>query len=309
MPADPVRFAVKALPAGDDVLQTLSHAMRPHPLVGQELPYDPEFGLYNHRLISLSMKGVSPDDLYWRIRRAAVLRHTGERVTEIRGPDAVALLNRVFTRDVARTRVGRCSYQLPCHEDGGLITDGVLVRLAEDRFWYAQAEGELLNWIRALAVGRDVAVADPGVWISQVQGPDSLKVLAAAVDGDPPAPFRYFDAAAVTIAGQPATVTRTGYTNELGWEVYLDPATDIAAIGACILAAGAPFGLAPIPAFGARRIEAGLLNAGQDFDDTVTPFAAGLGRLDGESSKELFNILADWTRIIKHELPPDEPSP
>jgi glycine cleavage system aminomethyltransferase T len=225
------------------------------------------------------MGKVPADEAYWKLRRQAILRHTGELPIEIRGPDAERLLNLVFTRDVAKNRVGRCSYQIACYEDGGMILDGVLVRLAEDRFWYGQADGDLTDWLKAHGRGMDVEILDPDVWISQVQGPDSLKVLEAAIDGPYPAPFNYFDAASVTIAGQEVVVTRSGFTNELGWEVYLGPEIDARAVGERILEAGKPFGLMPVAVGGARRIEAGLLNAGSDFDATVTPFAAGLGEM------------------------------
>jgi aminomethyltransferase len=83
----------------------------------------------------------------------------------------------------------------------------------------------------------------------------------------------------VTIAGQDVVVTRSGFTNELGWEVYLGPEIDVDAVGARLLQAGAPYGMTPVAIGGARRIEAGLLNAGSDFDSSVTPFAAGLGAM------------------------------
>ena len=87
--------------------------------------------------------------------------------------------------------------------------------------------------------------------------------------------------AEVRIAGQPVVLTRSGFTNELGWEFYLLPGTDIDAVGARILEAGRPFDMTPTSAdaFRTRRIEAGLLNAGSDFDETTTPFAAGLGHM------------------------------
>ena len=96
-----------------------------------------------------------------------------------------------------------------------------------------------------------------------------------------PEPFNYFDMAEVQIAGQPVVLTRSGFTNELGWEFYLLPDTDIDAVGARILEAGKPFNMTPTSAdaFRTRRIEAGLLNAGSDFDETTTPFAAGLGHM------------------------------
>ena len=259
----------------------LARTMAPHPLIHQELPYDPTYFVYNRRLATASLNNLSADEVYWRVRTSVILRHTGELPLEIRGPDAEALLNRVFTRDIGKNRVGRCSYQFACYDHGGMITDGVLVRLAEDRFWYGQADGDLFSWLLANTRGLDVEILDPGVWVSQVQGPRSFDVLASAIDGEMPAAFNYFDMAEVRIAGQPVVVTRSGFTNELGWEFYLLPDTDIDAVGARILEAGKPFDMTPTSAdaFRARRIEAGLLNAGSDFDETTTPFAAGLGHM------------------------------
>ncbi|QDZ01360.1 aminomethyl transferase family protein [Nitratireductor mangrovi] len=279
IPRDDVRFVVLPMAGRNAHASEFGRTMAPHPLVYQEIPYDPQYTIYNRRLTALVMSNGSADDAYWKLRRQAILRHTGELPVEVRGPDAERLLNLVFTRDVAKVRVGRCSYQFACYDDGGMILDGVLVRLADDRYWYGQADGDLSDWLKAHGRGMDVDILDPDVWISQVQGPDSLKILAAAVDGAYPDPFRYFDAARVTIAGQEVVVTRSGFTNELGWEVYLEPDTDARAVGERILEAGRPCGMRPVAVGGARRIEAGLLNAGSDFDETVTPFAAGLGAM------------------------------
>ena len=274
-----LRFAVLPLASADARSSEFARTMAPHPLVYQELPYDPQYTIYNRRLTAVTMTNGSVDDAYWKLRCHAILRHTGELPIEVRGPDAEKLLNLVFTRDVAKTRVGRCSYQIACYDDGGMILDGVLVRLTDDRFWYGQADGDLSHWLRAHGRGMDVEILDPDIWVSQVQGPESLRILEAAVDGAYPDPFRYFDAARVTIAGQDIVVTRTGFTNELGWEVYLEPDTDARAVGERILEVGGPYGMTPVAVGGARRIEAGLLNAGSDFDETVTPFAAGLGAM------------------------------
>jgi len=280
IPQDNTNFVVVPVPGGAGPSE-FRQSMAPHPLVHQELPHGPQFGVYNRRLRSLAYENVDTEDLYWRLRRQVVLAHTGELATEIRGPDAEAMLNRVFTRDVSRVRVGRCSYQVACLADGGLLMDGILLRLAADRFWYAQADGEFRVWLHAWANGFDVEVSDPDVWISQVQGPRSLDVLAQAADEGMPERFRYFDLAEIHIDGQPVVISRTGFTSELGWEFYFGAGADADAIGARILEAGAPYGIHTIPAAvtNARRIEGGLLFAGTDFDDSVTPFAAGLGPL------------------------------
>lgn len=271
-------FVVTPIPAGGGPSE-FRQSMLPHPLVHQELPHDPVFGVYNGRLRSLDYGNVDMADLYWRLRRQVGLAHTGEVATEVRGPDAAAMLDRVFTRDVTRLRVGRCSYQLACFPDGGMIMDGVLMRLASDRFWYVQGDGEFFVWLRAHADGFDVDVSDADVWISQVQGPRSMDVLAEASDDGLPEPFNYFGLAEIHIGGQPVVISRTGYTGELGWEFYFRPDVDADAIGERILRAGAVHRIHTIPAAAtnARRIEAGLQFAGTDFDDGVTPFAAGLG--------------------------------
>ena len=133
--------------------------------------------------------------------------------------------------------------------------------------------------IRPTAEGLDVQIRDPSVWVSQIQGPRSLDVLRAAVDGDFPERFNYFDCCEVSIGGQRVVISRSGFTNELGWEIYMPPDIDFATLGNHLLEVGKPFDilLTGTPVFRARRIEAGLLNAGSDFDETTTPFDAGLG--------------------------------
>jgi glycine cleavage system aminomethyltransferase T len=276
-----LRFVVNALPSEGARPNELARTMAPHPLIYQELPYSPEYTIYNRRLASVGMSNLTADEVYWKVRRQVILRHTGELPLEICGPDAEKLLNLVFTRNISKNKVGRCSYQFACYHDGGMITDGVLVRLAEDRFWYGQGDGDLFSWLKAHAHDMNVEVFNPDVWASQVQGPDAMKVLEASLDGAYPEKFNYFDAVEVQIAGQKVVIGRSGFTNELGWEFYLEPGIDARAVGDRILEAGKPFGMVPTSAeaFRTRRIEAGMLNAGSDFDETVHPFAAGLGHM------------------------------
>lgn len=276
------RFAVKAFPAKGSRPRELTRTMAPHPLSYQELPFDPEYTLYNKRLTPELLNCITDDEMYWAVRTGVILRHTGELPIEISGPDAEVLLNRVFTREISKIKPGRCSYQFACYHDGGMITDGVLLRLAQDRFWMAQADGDLFSWYKSQAKGLDVKVHDPDVWVSQIQGPKSLEVLRAAIDDgytNYPEPFNYFDCAEVKIGGQPVVISRSGFTNELGWEIYMPPGIDFLMLGDHLMQVGESSGmrLTATPVFRARRIEAGLLNAGSDFDETTTPFDAGLG--------------------------------
>ena len=272
------RYTIKAIPIEDRRPIELSANMKPHPLSFMELPFDPEYSLYNNRMTPERLNNVTDDEQYWAIRQKVIFRNTGELPIEISGPDAEKFANRVFARDVSRVKVGRCSYNFVLYHHGGMITDGVMLRLAEDKFWMAQADGELIKWYMAHAHNFDVEVTDPNVWVTQVQGPRSMDVLRDVIDGNFPDPWRYFDIATVSIAGEEVIITRTGFSNELGWEFYLRPENDAHKIGNHIWEIGLKYGmiLTGTPVFRARRIEAGLMGT-TEFDSTTTPFDAGLG--------------------------------
>ena len=272
------RYTIKAIPIEDRRPIELSSNMKPHPLSFLELPFDPEYSLYNNRMTPERLNNVTDDEQYWAIRQKVIFRNTGELPIEISGPDAEKFANRVFARDVSRVKVGRCSYNFALYHHGGMITDGVMLRLAEDKFWMAQADGELIKWYMAHAHNFDVKVTDPNVWVTQVQGPRSMDVLRDVIDGNFPDPWRYFDIATVSIAGEEVIITRTGFSNELGWEFYLRPENDAHKIGNHIWEIGQKYGmiLTGTPVFRARRIEAGLMGT-TEFDSTTTPFDAGLG--------------------------------
>ena len=252
--------------------------MKPHPLSYMELPFDPEYSLYNNRMTPERLSNVTDDEQYWAVRQKVIFRNTGEFPVEISGPDAEAYINHVFARGVSAVKVGRCIYNFVLYHDGGMITDGVMLRLARDRFWMAQADGELTKWYRAHSHGFDVTISDPNVWVSQIQGPKSMDVLRDSIDAEFPESWRYFDMATVRIAGEEVIITRTGFSNERGWEFYLRPENNAEAVGNRIWQAGQAHGmiLTGTPVFRARRIEAGLMSQAE-FDETTTPYDAGLG--------------------------------
>lgn len=250
-----------------------------HPYHEIERPLGPHYGVYNRRLMVCCFDHKSTVDGYWLLRQKVAVLNTGEFPLEFKGPDAVRLLDKLFTKDITKLKVGRCGYGLACYEDGGLLVDGVLVRLSEDRFWYAQADGDFYSWARAHAAGMDVEITDPKVFVSQVQGPNAMKVLEAACDDGMPEPFGYFAMARVKFGEQEVVITRTGYTNELGWEYHTEPHHDADALWQHLKKAGEPFGMDifALDSMHIRRIEAGILNAGSDFDHTTTPYDVGLG--------------------------------
>jgi len=234
--------------------------------------------IYNRRMMPVSVKTSTREEGYWALRRDVTRLDTGELPTEIAGPDAGRLLDRIFTRRVSALKPGRCSYGVACWPDGGLLVDGILIRLEEERFWYVQADGDFVGWLRAHAIGLDVEVRDPQSWVHQIQGPKALDLLADACDDDGPEQFRYFDAREVTMGGQQVLITRTGWTGEVGFEIYTRPGLDTDALWDHVTEAGRAHGLIDIglDPMDTRRIEAGILNNLSDMDSSMTPFQAGL---------------------------------
>ncbi len=270
------------------------YSLTRHPYHEIERPLGPYYSVYNRRLMVCGFDSQSIEDAYWLLRQKVGLHNTGELPLEFKGPDAERLLDKLLTKDITKVKVGRCGYGLACYEDGGLIVDGILLRLAQDQFWYAQADGDFYGWARAHAAGMDVEISDPDVFVTQIQGPNALKVLEAASDNGMPEPFSYFTMTRVSLGGQDVVITRTGYTNELGWEFYTEPQHDAGALWAHLKSAGEPFGLQlyGLDPMNIRRIEAGILNAGSDFNPTTTPYAAGLGRFVDEDKGDFIGKAA-----------------
>ena len=270
------------------------YSLTRHPHHEIERSKGPHYCVYNRRLMACCFDDHSTEDGYWRLRQQAAVLHTGEFPLQFEGPDAEKLLDKLFTKDITKVKVGRCGYGVACYEDGGLIVDGILLRLEQNKFWYAQADGDFYSWARAHSGELKVRVSDPDVFVSQVQGPNSLKILEAASDNGMPEPFGYFAVARVSLGGQEVVITRTGYTNELGWEYYVEPHHDVDKLWAHLEAAGKPFGMEifGLDAMNIRRIEAGILNAGSDFNATTTPYAANLGRFVDEDKGDFIGKAA-----------------
>ncbi|HJO05528.1 MAG TPA: aminomethyltransferase family protein, partial [Acidobacteriota bacterium] len=237
-------------------------------------------GPYSGRMVLVSV-GDDPQERYWNLRQKVVLYNVPEHPIEIAGPDAERLLNKVFVRDITKLKPGRCGYGIACLPDGGILMDGILMRVEADRFWYVLADGEIFTWLVAHGMGMDVTVSDPQSWVLQVGGPRSLEVLDAACDGGAPDPFAYFAVTECTMGGQPLYLSRTGWTSEVGWEVYTrDPEVDGPALWNHILEAGKAQEIITtgLDSMNIRCIEAGILDNGSDFDTSMTPYQAGIGK-------------------------------
>lgn len=237
------------------------------------------FGVYAGRFYPVSI-GEDHLEMYRTLRRDAVLYDVPERPVQIEGPDVITFLERIFARRVSTLKPGRGRYAIACTPKGGVFMDGVLFRLEDTRFWYVQPDGALDAWLLAHSEGYDVHISDPKSRVLQIQGPRSADIMRDASDGAIDNSMGYFHSGFFTLGGQEVYVSRTGWTGELGYEIYsMGAATDAPRLWEHVMAAGAPHGMvfSSIRSMEMRRIEAGILDNITDFDTTMTPFAAGLG--------------------------------
>ncbi len=228
-----------------------------------------------------------PIDEYWACReRAAVIDLSALRKFEITGPDAEALLQLAVTRDVRRLAVGQVVYTALCYETGGMIDDGTIFRLGPQNFRLVCGDPYCGVWLRQLATERNLAAwcrsSTDQLHNLAVQGPRSRDILASIVETPAHqqslAALGWFRFTIGRIGDVPVVVSRTGYSGELGYEIWCHPDAGVS-VWDSVWAAGRAHGLAPmgLAALDMLRIEAGLVFAGAEFCDQTDPFEAGIG--------------------------------
>ena len=237
------------------------------------------FSVYNHMYIPRDFG--DPEQNFWSLVNAAILCDVAvERQVEITGPDAARFTQLLTPRDLSAMEVGQCKYVLITNAGGGILNDPICLRLAEDHFWLSLADSDILLWAQGLAVhsGLDVTICEPDVSPLQLQGPQSRAILQALL-GEGIGELGYFRLREVELDGIPLVVSRTGWSSELGYELYLRDGTRGNELWERIMATGAPYGLRPGHTSTIRRIEAGMLSYHADMDATTNPFELGLDRL------------------------------
>lgn len=237
-----------------------------------------------------SFPECDPVESYWACREGVVVMDLSAlRKFEVIGPDAEALMNWVLTRDVAKLGHGQVVYSAMCHPHGGMIDDGTLFRLGEQNFRWIGGSDEGGVWMREQAekLGLNVMIRSSTDQMHNlaVQGPKSRELVAGIVWTPPHQPavadlgwFRFTVGRIGGERGVPVVVSRTGYTGELGYEIFCHPRHgDV--IFEAVWNAGQPLGIKPMGLAGLDlvRIEAGLVFAGYDFSDQTDPFEAGVG--------------------------------
>jgi len=237
------------------------------------------FTTYNHTLFPIRFDDFEAE--YWHLLDHVTLWDVAvERNVEVSGPDGFRFAQLLTCRDLSRCAVGQGKYVLITAPDGGIVNDPVMLRLGENRFWFALADSDVLLYARGLAAnaGLNVELAEPEAYPVQVQGPRSKDVIRDLF-GDEVADLRWYWFTESSLDGIPVIVTRTGWSSEVGYEVYLRDGSRGDDLWERIMAAGTPYDIRPTGPVDIRRIEGGVFNWGADMDQTNNPFEMGLDRL------------------------------
>jgi aminomethyltransferase len=236
--------------------------------------------LYNHMLIPTL---YDDDEAEYRhlLEHVTVWDVAVERQVEITGPDAARFTQLLTCRDLSRCEVMQCKYAPIIAPHGGIVNDPILLRLGEDHFWLSLADSDALLYclgVQAFA-GLDVRIHEPDVSPLQIQGPKSKDVVRDLF-GPEVADLRYYFCWEGDLDGIPVVVSRTGWSGEVGFEVYLCDGTRGPELWDRVMAAGAPHRIRAIAPSDQRRLEAGIFNYGNDMGVEDTPFhVTGMERL------------------------------
>ena len=244
------------------------------------------YTVYNHMLFPTCFADFEEE--YWHLLNHVTLWDVSvERQVEITGPDAFAFTNLLTPRDLSKCAVGQGKYVVITADDGGIINDPVLLRLGENHFWLALADSDVLLWARGVAFksGLRVSITEPDVSPLQIQGPKAKDVVQALF-GDAATKLRYYWFLETKLDGIPVVVTRTGWTGEVGFEVYLRDSSRGDELWERIMAAGKPHNIRPTGPSDIRRVEAGILNWGADMTLANNVYEVGLDYLvdDGKGA-------------------------
>ena len=237
------------------------------------------FSVYNHMYIPRDFG--NPEENFWNLVNNSILCDVAvERQVEITGPDAFQFIQLLTPRDLSKLAVGQCKYVLITNNDGGILNDPVLLRLDENHFWLSLADSDILLWAQGVAVNSNlnVSITEPDVSPLQLQGPNSGKIMENLF-GETINDLKYYWLREFDLDGIPLIVSRTGWSSELGYELYLRDGSKGDKLWEMIMTAGKVLGLKPGHTSSIRRIEGGMLSYHADADINTNPYELGLDRL------------------------------
>ena len=237
------------------------------------------FSVYNHMYIPRDFG--DPEQNFWNLIEKSILCDVAvERQVEITGPDAHKFTQLLTPRDLSNISIGQCKYVLITNNEGGILNDPVLLRLAENHFWLSLADSDVLLWAQGIAVnsGLNVNISEPDVSPLQLQGPTSKDIMVKLF-GESIKDLKYYWFKEFDLDGIPLIVSRTGWSSEFGYELFLRDGSKGNDLYEKIMNAGKEHGLQPGHTSSIRRIEGGMLSYHADADIHTNPFELGFDRL------------------------------
>ncbi len=237
------------------------------------------FSVYNHMYIPRDFG--DPEQNFWNLIEKSILCDVAvERQVEITGPDAHKFTQLLTPRDLSNISIGQCKYVLITNNEGGILNDPVLLRLAENHFWLSLADSDVLLWAQGVAVnsGLNVNISEPDVSPLQLQGPTSKDIMVKLF-GESIKDLKYYWFKEFDLDGIPLIVSRTGWSSEFGYELFLRDGSKGNDLYEKIMNAGKDHGLQPGHTSSIRRIEGGMLSYHADADIHTNPFELGFDRL------------------------------
>jgi aminomethyltransferase len=237
------------------------------------------FSVYNHMYIPRDFG--NPEQNFWNLIEKSILCDVAvERQVEITGPDAFKFTQLLTPRNLSNVAIGQCKYVLITNNDGGILNDPVLLRLGENHFWLSLADSDVLLWAQGVAVnsGMNVNITEPDVSPLQLQGPTSKDIMIKLF-GESIKDLKYYWFKEYNLDDIPLIVSRTGWSSEFGYELFLRDGSKGNNLYEKIMSAGKEYGLQPGHTSSIRRIEGGMLSYHADADINTNPFELGLDRL------------------------------
>ena len=276
------------------------------------------YSIVNHTLLPKAFER-SNEEVYWHLREHVQLWDVScQRQVEIRGPDAAKLVQWMTPRDLRQAKIGQCLYISLIDHNAGMINDPILLKLEEDHFWLSIADSDVLLWAKGLSLGCgfDVMVDEPDVSPLAVQGPKA-ELLMEKVFGTIVRKIRFFQFNTVDFKGNPLQVSRTGYSRQGGFEIYLDKSSLGIDLWDTLWEAGQEFNVAPGYPNLVERVEGGLLSYGNEMTRANNPLECNLDHnccLDGSLNyigREALQKIAETgpTQRIRGVIFEGEPTP
>jgi len=234
------------------------------------------FSTYNHMYIPRDFG--DPEENFWNLINDAILCDVAvERQVQIKGPDAGKFVQMMTPRDLSKMSVGQCKYVILTNQYGGILNDPVLLKISDDCYWFSLADSDVLFWAQGLAANTkfDVDICEPDVSPLQLQGPKSREIMINLF-GENISDLKYYWFKPFKLNGIDLIVSRTGWSSELGYEIFLLNSKDGDNLYQTIMESGQHLGLKPGHTSTIRRIEGAMLSYHADMDINTNPFELGL---------------------------------